>query len=169
MRKRELQIAICDDDKNICIQLEEKLLKIARDSNVIFEIEPWYSGEALCKYLANGNQVDIVFLDIMLIQLTGIDVGRFIRENLKNNTIQIIYISSKQSYAMQLFETRPFDFIIKPISDFKLRKTIDKILTIIFERNEYFEYKVGREQRKILFDNIIYFKSDKHKDRKSVV
>lgn len=163
MKERKLQIAICDDEKNVCIELEEKILEIAHELNLIFEIEPWSSGESFCRYLSAGNNVDIVFLDIMLTKLSGISVGHFIRESLGNNTMQIIYISSRQNYAMRLFETRPFDFIIKPISISKLKKVVERIVKIMFERNQYFEYKVSREQYKILFEKIIYFRSEKHK------
>ena len=57
----------------------------------------------------------MLFLDIELITTDGIQVGKFIREELKNLETTIIYISSKSSYAMQLFQVQPLGFLIKPL------------------------------------------------------
>lgn len=41
-------IGICDDDKNMCCELESMLIDIFREFNVHVEIEPWYSGMKPC-------------------------------------------------------------------------------------------------------------------------
>ena len=64
-------IGICDDDKNMCCELESMLIDIFREFNVHVEIEPWYSGETLCKHLEMGNAFDFLFLDIELLTFNG--------------------------------------------------------------------------------------------------
>ena len=162
-RKNVLRIAICDDEKGICSELENMLEGIGQELNVSMEISIWFSGESIQDYLEKGNQIDIIFLDIELMKLTGIDVGTYIRNSLYDVKIQIIYISSKTSYALKLFKTQPYDFLIKPINQNDLFDVISGILKIIETKNHMFQYQIGREINKVEYDEILYFKSDKHK------
>ena len=84
-------IGICDDDKNMCCELESMLIDIFREFSVHVEIEPWYSGETLCKHLEMGNAFDLLFLDIELLTLNGVEVGKFIRESLNDVKTKIIF------------------------------------------------------------------------------
>ena len=109
-------IGICDDGKNICSSLEEMILQYAEKINIPVEIKIWYTGEGLCDYLKERQQIDILFLDIELFEMTGIQAGDFIRNRLEDRGMQIIYISGKSSYARELFKTQPMDFLVKPIT-----------------------------------------------------
>ena len=75
------KIGICDDSKLTCTELENMLRDIMQSLRIEAEIEPWYSGESLCKYLEAGNRFDLIFLDIELLKLSGIDVGNYIRKD----------------------------------------------------------------------------------------
>lgn len=97
------RIAICDDEINICTGLEEMLQKIMQEFNVQFEIEPWFSGERLCQDLDAGNRYELIFLDIQMLTLNGIDVGKLIRNDLNDFKTQIVYISYHKDYAIHLF------------------------------------------------------------------
>lgn len=110
------RIAICDDEINICTGLEEMLQKIMQEFNVQFEIEPWFSGERLCQDLDAGNRYELIFLDIQMLTLNGIDVGKLIRNDLNDFKTQIVYISYHKDYAIHLFKTQPLDFLVKPLA-----------------------------------------------------
>ena len=86
-------IGICDDGENICASVENMLLKYAEKKAVQVDVQVWYTGEKLRDYLARGNHLDILFLDIELFKMTGIEVGNYIRNVLDNMGLQIIYIS----------------------------------------------------------------------------
>ena len=76
------RIGICDDDKILCSMLEEQFQKLSAELLVKFEIEVWYSGEGLERDLEKGAGLDILFLDIELLQKSGIETGAFIRDEL---------------------------------------------------------------------------------------
>ena len=61
-------------------------------------------------YLDKDGHIDILFLDIELFQLSGVEVGDYIRNRLGDRKMQIIYVSGKPSYALQLFKNQPMDF-----------------------------------------------------------
>ena len=160
---RILKIAVCDDDKTICSEIELMLEQISQQLKIRVEISIWFSGEAVCDFIKKGSQLDIIFLEIELLGLSGIEIGKYIRNDLNNLTIQIVYISSNSGYALKLFNTQPYDFLIKPISYTELLNVVKGISKIIIANNQMFEYKSGRNIYKIEYEEILYFKSDKHK------
>ena len=92
-------IGICDDGKNICADMEEMVFRYASDRDLLMGLEIWYTGEALCQYLKEEHPLDILFLDIDLLTMSGIEVAQFIRSQMENRWMQIIYISGNASYA----------------------------------------------------------------------
>jgi len=101
MRCDMYEIGICDDGENICSQLEKYLCQYAKEKSFQFDILVWYSGEELRDYLTQGGHLDILFLDIELFKMSGIEVGNYIRNELDNLGLQLVYISGKSSYAQQ--------------------------------------------------------------------
>lgn len=158
----EIRIAICDDELYICSQIESILIDILQHMAVKFEIEVFESGESLCKELERQS-FDIIFLDIELPQISGIEVGRYIRNYLKNEIMQIAYISGKKGYAIELFDFWPINFLVKPLDREKVAKVIDKYFIITEQDNHVFEYKKRTEYYKISMSKILYFESNKRK------
>ena len=80
------------------------------------DIEVFYSGESFLADIMQGNQFDLIYLDIEMDQINGIEVGRQIRKEMKDYTTEIVYVSGKDEYDRQLFEVQPLQFIPKPIA-----------------------------------------------------
>lgn len=157
-----IRIAICDDELHVCSQIENILIEILQQMVIKFEIEVFDSGEGLCKALKQQD-FDIIFLDIELPEISGIDVGDYIRNRLGNEVVQIAYISAKKGYAMELFEFRPINFLVKPLEKEKVAKVIDKYFTITEQNSHIFEYKKRMEYYKVPMSKIIYFESKNRK------
>jgi DNA-binding LytR/AlgR family response regulator len=157
------RIGICDDGENICTEIENTIRAYAQEHEIGMEIDTWNSGEHLCRNLEQGEELDLLFLDIELISLTGIDVGNFIRNGMDNRGMQIVYISSHATYAQQLFKTQPLDFLVKPIADADIRAVLELAIKIIRRRNEKFRYRCGKDYYQIPYGNIMYFYSDGRK------
>lgn len=152
-------IGICDDGENICTSIENMLLQYAQEKNIQVDTNVWYTGESLRNYLVSGGYLDILFLDIELFKMTGIEVGAYIRNQLDNMSLQIVYISGKASYAQQLFKTQPLDFLVKPILQKQINEVMDIALKIAKKRNERFEFKQGKDYYYIPMGDIVYFES----------
>ncbi len=150
-----MKIAICDDDKYTTQKLKEILMK--SDKQMIIEI--FYSGEDLMDRLENNYTFDVIFLDIELEQMSGIEVGSKIRVKLGDYITKIIFISGQTIYDRQLFEIHPFNFISKPIDEDKVIYNINLINKMLQSENKFFSYKLGHEVVKIQTKEIIYFES----------
>lgn len=163
VRHEMYNIGICDDGENICSQIEDMFLKYAKENNIKIEVFIWYTGESLKDYLSQGKHLDILFLDIELFKLTGIEVGDYIRNCLDNMGMQIIYISGKPSYAQQLFRTYPLDFLIKPILQEQVDETMERAIKIIRKKRERFEFQKGKDFYYIPMGEIAYLESEGRK------
>ncbi len=157
------KLGICDDGENICASIENMLIQCAEEMNIRLDINVWYTGEGLKGYLEKGNSLDILFLDIELFQMTGIEVGNYIRNQLDDMGMLIIYISGKASYAQQLFKTQPLDFLVKPISKSQLRDVLEMALRVMKKKRERFEFQQGKDYYYVAMGDIIYFGSEGRK------
>ena len=152
------KIAVCDDESVICRTIYDMIKDISKLIDIRFETDCFSSGEELCDEM-KSNPYDLIFLDIELSRMNGIAVGKYIRENLNNETVQIAYISSKQQYAMELFESRPINFLIKPITSEKILTIIEKLLKLHAVDTQIFKFKVRQEFIKLPMSEIIYLSS----------
>ena len=159
------RIGICDDDKILCGELEEMLYRAAEDLSVKAEVEVWYSGESLLSDLQKGTSLELLFLDIELVQQNGVAVGSFIRNEMADMETHIVYISGRESYAMQLFRIQPLDFLIKPISADRLREVVDRSLKQRQNTSLCFEYQKGGSVFRIPTKDIVCFMSEDKKIR----
>ena len=156
-------IGICDDEKLTCEDLEEKVQKFGDKIQMKMNMRIWHSGEELCDALEEGLELDLLFLDIELITTNGVIIGDFIRNSLENVETEIIYISSKSSYAMSLFKIQPLEFLMKPLDEKKVWRAALRWVHIMEMKNKNFAYSIKGEYYKVPFKDIIYFYSDNKK------
>ncbi len=153
------RIGICDDDKELCSGLEEQIYFTAKGLSIDADVEVWYSGESILNDLQKGTRLDLIFLDIQLVQADGILVGKFIRNEMDDINTHIVYISSRQTYAMQLFKIQPLDFLVKPISDGQIKEVIIRSIRQKQSLRSCFEYQKGGAVFRIPTKDIAYFTS----------
>ena len=114
-----------------------------------FDIDTYYSGDRIIKDLEERVYFDILFLDIEMKKMDGVMVGHYIREQLHNDSMLIIYISSYTQYAMELFQIRPMDFLVKPISPQRMYEVLD-IAVRLLNRKEI-PFLTNREEISIKY------------------
>ncbi len=156
-------IGICDDGKNICAVLEEMVQLYSQKNKIKMDTKIWYTGEELCQFLEQGGHLDILFLDIELFEVTGIEVGDFIRNKMEDRGMQIVYISGKSSYAQKLFKTQPLDFLVKPITQQQIEDALELGVKLLEKNRQKFEFQNGKDYYYISYGKIIYFESEGRK------
>lgn len=160
-----LEIAICDDDNEICLEIEKIILNYRNNLDIKMNIDIFYSGERLIEFIKKEHPFDLIFLDIELKTITGIEVGRKIREELCDHISKIVFITSKTGYEEQLFDLQPLNFIKKPIDEIKVRKCIDLTYMLYSMENKVFKYKKDYNIIKVKTKNILYFEKVGRKTR----
>ena len=73
----------------------------------------------------NNQQIDLVFLDINMPEISGISFAKSI-----NNNIKVIFTTAYREYAVEGFELKAVDYLLKPISFVRLKKALDTYFDI---------------------------------------
>lgn len=152
-----INVGICDDDLIFATKIETMLIKISKSQLIEMNIEVYSDGCELWNDIQNRNTFDLLYLDIEMLQVNGIDVARKIRE--KDMDVIIIYISSYENYFIQLFEVEPFRFIKKPVDEKIFYDYFNKAYNRILGSDLYFEYKFNKVLYKIMLKDVLYFES----------
>jgi DNA-binding LytR/AlgR family response regulator len=156
---REYRIAICDDEEFTCTSLEGMIRDILMENSLKTKVDLFFLGRDLKRELDSGTVYDFIFLDIELGDISGVDIGKYLREAVSDVRTQIVFISSKTQYAMELFQVQPLDFLAKPISRESIDKTLKRGLKIIGTLQDHFEYAAGNSMVRIPYFRIQYFES----------
>ncbi|WP_408956517.1 LytR/AlgR family response regulator transcription factor [Natroniella sp. ANB-PHB2] len=92
---------------------------------------------------------DIVFLDIQLPGLSGLQIGKKIQE-MDNEPPMIIFSTAYDKYAVEAFEVNAIDYLLKPYEEERLKKTIERI------RKDYFQldHKVIKSKFDVVFNKL---------------
>mgnify|MGYP000968712279 FL=1 len=154
------KIAVCDDVASVCNELKTMIMDMKNDLICKeITIDTFYSGEALIDNIKEENLYDLIFLDIELGKINGVEVGHIIREQMEDYVTKIIYISSKDIYDRQLFDVQPLHFLKKPIDSKKVFDDIQLAMKISEKENRNFEFKSFRNTIKVPYRDILYFES----------
>ena len=158
------KIAICDDDEAVCENLKMALCQIAESVDCEFDVSIFSSGDGLYNFfIENDYDFDMVFLDIELAESkNGVYIGNAIKNEFFKET-KLVYISSHTEYAMELFKTHPFHFIVKPPKNTSFYKEIEDtvvgIIKLINKQNKPFAYQIGNDNYTMDLYKILYFRS----------
>lgn len=113
-----MNIAICDDDKNICDQVKTYLSDFFKEYKELnLDLKIFNSGEEVCDYyLVNSNApLDMIFIDIEMNEIDGIEAVKKL-QNAKYKRLIVFFITSYTKYAPETFRVGAFQLIAKPIS-----------------------------------------------------
>ncbi len=141
------KIAICEDNKDFSSELKSIIESKFLQNDIKCEINSFYAGEELIQDVLKGKY-DIIFFDIELPGLSGIDTAKKIRE-LDRDTI-FIFITYLNEKVYEALDLSIFHFIRKSHFD----KEVDIILDALIKKLEYLTEKYPFT----VDDNIIYFK-----------
>lgn len=137
----KIQIAVCDDEEILRRKLKIMLYDILNEAKVSGTVKDYASGNEL---LNNIEQFDLVFLDIDMPEMDGIEVGRKIQQ--KNPDCRIVMASGREDRFKETFQLSPLRFISKPYAE-------DEILDAL---QAYQNRKIGMEELEVYKDRQLY-------------
>ena len=113
-----IRAIIADDEEALRSHLRRKLSSLWPELVVVGEAG---DGEAALR-LIQENRPDIAFLDIHMPGLSGIDVARR-----SAGACKFVFVTAYDKYAIEAFENEAIDYLLKPVSDERLEKTIIRL------------------------------------------
>ncbi len=123
-----IRIAIVEDNQEENDKLFSYLKKYSSDNSIQFEIKQYLAAEP---FLNSEDHFDIVFMDIELPKINGMDASVELRK--KDKDITIIFVTNMAAFAIKGYEVDALDFILKPIRyeslERKFKKAVDSIIS----------------------------------------
>lgn len=156
-----LKIAICDDEKSQ-INLLKNILSIHLDlKGLDYKIYEFDCGENLISSITKENY-DIIFSDIEMKDLNGIDTAKNIR--LHNKKSIIIFVTSYPDFVFQGYEVKAFNYMLKPYKPDKIGQVLNSALEELNEiQDKFYIVESKSKTEKINLSNTYYFTSDRRK------
>lgn len=112
-----IKAAICEDselDKDI---LKEIISFLLADRGLEYEINSFTSGKELVSKYKN-HPYDIIFLDILMDDIDGIETGRLIRE--MDDKVEIVYCTSSKDFAIAAYDVHAMGYLLKPYETLRI-------------------------------------------------
>ena len=164
MRRRKgefsmLRVAICEDVLSE-LQKQTQIIQsiMARLSkNVKFFC--FRSGEELLMETDTTGNMDIVFLDVEMLGISGIETARILRE--RDSRVILIFVSCYNQYCKEMIEVQPYAFIDKPVSEEKLEKILKRVFETHLNSDDSYCFSYNKRQYNIPLNQIRFFQSDK--------
>lgn len=157
----ELNIAVCDDEKYYRQYIKKVITEYLEKEDVLFHIGEFADGKDFCKEESNIQKYDIIFLDIEMEGMNGMDAACRIRE--KNKEMDIIFITVMSEYVYDGYKVRALRYILKQ----NLEKELPDYLKGMLKERKYFgqkmEFPFIGGNRKILLKDLLYIESSSHK------
>lgn len=154
-----MKLVICDDNLKDLNELESLLIKYENhQSEICFEIERFSDSSTLLHKSQHNEAADIYILDVIMSQITGIDLENEIRKN--NALSTIIYVTTSDVFAMDAYNIHTLRYLLKPIKENNFNEALDHTLSHMNARSDSV-YAVKTKNRAgiyPIFPNRIYRK-----------
>lgn len=156
-----IKIGICDEDVVFSEKLHDMLVRITfSDSDV--EICHFENGEEVLEAIRTDNfMVDLLFLEVHMKKIDGIQIAEFIRKH--EIDVDIMFLSSSKQYIYEGYTYKAYAYYIKPIKEELLKRDIVRYLDERKRIEESLTINTKSKELYIPIHKIIYLKSEKRR------
>lgn len=120
-----MKIAVCDDEKMFRDTISAYLKPFIENSPEITQTA-FSCGEDLIAAYEQGNRFDLIFLDVEMAGMSGVEAGRRIRAI--DTTVMFVFITSHTKYVPEAFILSAFQFLVKPVEREMFDKEFDRAM-----------------------------------------
>ena len=107
-----LGIAIVEDDREQAALLETHIKRYAAEHQLVVSVSVFYDAVTFLEKYTQGYQM--IFMDIKMPMLDGMDAARFLRE--RDQKVVLVFVTTMRQYAIQGYDVDAADFIVKPVN-----------------------------------------------------
>lgn len=157
-----INIAICDDEVSYTDKLKSGIEKALKEKEVSsYRIDVWNSGEEMCRNKEKLLEYQVVFLDMQMKEMSGLETAQEVRR--VNKTCCLVFVTAFIEYAPEGYRLEVIRYLLKKDLDGTLPECVETVLEKINRNNrkESFGFKEGEKELPIT--EILYVESEKHR------
>ncbi len=157
-----LRIGICDDQAEARDALRFQLEKVIREGaeQIVYEFS---AGEGAVRWLKkHPGEIDLLFLDVEMKGVSGMEAARQIREF--DREICIVFVTGYTDYVFEGYKVNALDYLVKPAGTERLREVLGRVRGHIADSGgRMFSFKNAEGTYRLPLSGISYFYSDRRK------
>lgn len=147
-----IYIAICDDEKYMSDRIRTMVSGFFGRKNMEITVSQFSCGEELLEY---NRQIDILFLDIQMRGIDGMETARKLREDQFRGFL--IFITVLREMVFRSFEVQAYDYLVKPIEEKQFEKTMERLYASMKNASEAsLLVQKGYESRIVPLEDIVF-------------
>lgn len=148
-----IHIAICDDNVFCVEMIAEYLKEYATEKHIRTKISKYNNPQIL---IMSKNIFDVIFLDIDMEEMNGLEVARVIRKT--DTSVKIIYCTGYNEYMNSAFRVHAFGYIMKPIKREEIFHMMEEVVRYSMPKEDHYVKFLLKDRIKT-FDHkdILYF------------
>ena len=153
-----MNIAICEDNIEELNIINEYIEQWSKNNNIKVKIDKYQSSESFLFEWTDYNKYDIVFFDIKMKKVSGIELSNLVRE--KNKVVDIVFVTGMIEYALHGYKVSAMQYLLKPIKQDDIYSCLKKVLERIDSTDESSKFmiiKTPKKSMKLNYDEIYYF------------
>ena len=154
-----LQIAICDDEQFYREKIKYLLEEYLQAKGMLYTLHLFLSGEDFLEQCENNVRFDIVFLDISMEEVDGIQAAQRIRSF--HSDTYIVFVTAFIDYALEGYKVNAVRYLMKDTLEIALEECMNAILQKMQVARVTFSFLEG--EKRLYTDNILYVESRGHK------
>lgn len=127
-----IKFAICDDEPIMVHEISNQLSQYMDERKITpYSVASFSNG---CALLESDCDFDIVFLDIQMDNLDGIETAKILRQQ-KNHSL-LIFVTVLKEYVFNAFEVEAYDYLLKPLDSEHFKRTMDRAVSTLAQRTD---------------------------------
>jgi len=158
-----VKIALCDDNPSELNKINDRInaFLLGENLNNSSEIHPFLSADDLLRYTEQHGRFDLLFLDIVMPGMNGIELAKELRS--KDRKSMIVFLTTSSEYAVSSYQVDAFYYLLKPYSSSDINSLLKKIFNKLeSEKSTSIVVKESGKLTKIEIHNIQFLESIKH-------
>lgn len=154
-----IKMAILEDEDASARRLSDTIMQYCNAHTINYSIDRYKSAIELCD---NYRPVyDIIFMDIVLPMMNGIDAAKELRKY--DDTVILIFVTDMANLAVKGYEVNALDFIIKPVEYSSFAIKMERALNVLRHRRSVNVcIQVDRTIKRMSADKIYYIEIIHH-------
>ena len=151
-----MKIAICDDEVAVSEVTKSLLQQWAIHQSISLSVHCYENGDDLI--LAQKSECfDLIFLDVLMPLLNGIDTAKELRR--QNQNVPIIFLTSSKEFAFDSYEVKALQYLLKPVSPNQLWSIMNDFMVLIKNQKEIFVARTSDGFCKIALEDTNYLEA----------